>query len=66
MEERVEEEPFEPRERWYEESAEETEVEETYTPAEILIREMGELDCRLYNMKEYDVQTLKACREQGQ
>ncbi|MCI80830.1 hypothetical protein A2U01_0102101, partial [Trifolium medium] len=31
MEERVEEEPLEPREQWYEESAEETEVEETYT-----------------------------------
>ncbi|MCI73765.1 hypothetical protein A2U01_0095029, partial [Trifolium medium] len=32
MEERVEEEPFEPREKWYEEPAEEIEV--TYTPEE--------------------------------
>ncbi|MCI95030.1 hypothetical protein A2U01_0116328, partial [Trifolium medium] len=31
MEERVDEEPFEPREQWYEESAEETEVDVTYT-----------------------------------
>ncbi|MCI87523.1 hypothetical protein A2U01_0108807, partial [Trifolium medium] len=54
MEERVEEEPFEPKEQWYEESVEETEVEETYTPDEILVHEMDELDCRLYNMKEYD------------
>ncbi|MCI88125.1 hypothetical protein A2U01_0109411, partial [Trifolium medium] len=61
MEERVKEEPFELREQWHEESAEETEVEETYTPAEILVHEMDELDCRMYNMKEYDVQTLKAC-----
>ncbi|MCI72393.1 hypothetical protein A2U01_0093656, partial [Trifolium medium] len=46
MEERVEEEPFEPRKQWYEESAEETEMEETYTPNEILVHEMDELDCR--------------------
>ncbi|MCI89378.1 hypothetical protein A2U01_0110666, partial [Trifolium medium] len=32
MEERVEEEPFETRGQWYEESAEETEMEVTYTP----------------------------------
>ncbi|MCI70667.1 hypothetical protein A2U01_0091930, partial [Trifolium medium] len=40
MEERVEEEPYEPREHWYEESAEEIEV--TYTPDEILVHEIDE------------------------
>ncbi|MCI39776.1 hypothetical protein A2U01_0061008 [Trifolium medium] len=55
MEERVEEEPFEPRGPWYEEAAEETEVEVTYTPDELLVHEMDELDCQLINMKEYDV-----------
>ncbi|MCI74541.1 hypothetical protein A2U01_0095805, partial [Trifolium medium] len=54
MEERLEEEPFEPRGQWYEESAEETEVEVTYTPDELLVHEIDELDCRLLNMKEYD------------
>ncbi|MCI54096.1 hypothetical protein A2U01_0075343, partial [Trifolium medium] len=46
MEERLEEEPFEPREKSYEESAEGTEVEETesYTPVELLVLEMDELD----------------------
>ncbi|MCI49142.1 hypothetical protein A2U01_0070385, partial [Trifolium medium] len=51
---------------WYEESAEETEMEVTYTPDEVLIHEMDELDCQLLNMKEYDVQTLKVCKEQVQ
>ncbi|MCI76204.1 hypothetical protein A2U01_0097473, partial [Trifolium medium] len=61
MEERLEEELSEPRVQSYEETAEWTEVEETesYTPDELLVQEMDELDCQLYNMKEYDVQTLK-------
>ncbi|MCI40975.1 hypothetical protein A2U01_0062208 [Trifolium medium] len=65
MEERREEELSEPEEPSYEESAERTEVEETesYTPDELLMQEMDELDCQLYNMKEYDVRTLKACKE---
>ncbi|MCH79573.1 hypothetical protein A2U01_0000325 [Trifolium medium] len=44
---------------------EELSESEDYTPDELLGREMDELDCRLHNMKEYDVRTLKACREQG-
>ncbi|MCI52246.1 hypothetical protein A2U01_0073490, partial [Trifolium medium] len=45
-----------------------TDEEETepYTPDEVLVQEMDELECRLYNMKEYDMRTLKACKEQGQ
>ncbi|MCI37636.1 hypothetical protein A2U01_0058860, partial [Trifolium medium] len=68
MKERLEEELSEPRGQSYEESAEGTKVEETesYTPDELLVQEMDELDCQLYNMKEYEVRTLKACREQGQ
>ncbi|MCI82976.1 hypothetical protein A2U01_0104250, partial [Trifolium medium] len=56
MEESLEEELSEPRGQSYEEAAEGTEVEETesYTPDEILVMEMDELDCQLYNMKEYD------------
>ncbi|MCI81386.1 hypothetical protein A2U01_0102659, partial [Trifolium medium] len=45
MEERVEEEPFEQQGPWYEEPAEEIDV--TYTPDEILVHEIDELDCRL-------------------
>ncbi|MCI40239.1 hypothetical protein A2U01_0061471, partial [Trifolium medium] len=68
MEERYKEELSEPRGQTYEESAEGTEIEgtESYTPDELLIQEMDELDCQLYNMKEYDVRTLKACKEQVQ
>ncbi|MCI73153.1 hypothetical protein A2U01_0094417, partial [Trifolium medium] len=57
MEERIDEEPFEAREEWYEEPAEEIEV--IYTPDEELVHDMDELDYRLLNMKEYDVRTLK-------
>ncbi|MCI25556.1 hypothetical protein A2U01_0046747, partial [Trifolium medium] len=39
---------------------------ETYTPDEVLLHEMDELDCRLYNIKEYEIRTLKACKEQVQ
>ncbi|MCI12627.1 hypothetical protein A2U01_0033732 [Trifolium medium] len=63
MEERFEEELTEPRGQSYEEADEETKL---YTPDEVLIQEMDELDCRLNIMKEYSVQTLKACKEQGQ
>ncbi|MCI65027.1 hypothetical protein A2U01_0086285, partial [Trifolium medium] len=64
MEERFEEEQSEPRGQSYEESAEGIEV--SYTPDEVLVQEMDELDCQLYNMKDYDVRTLKACKEQVQ
>ncbi|MCI35179.1 hypothetical protein A2U01_0056400 [Trifolium medium] len=68
MEERPEEELSESEEPSYEESVEGTEAEETesYTPDELLVLEMDEVDCRLYNMKEYDVRTLKTCRKQVQ
>ncbi|MCI71695.1 hypothetical protein A2U01_0092958, partial [Trifolium medium] len=46
MEERVEEESLEQRGPWYEESAEGTGEEVTYTPDEILVHEIDELDCR--------------------
>ncbi|MCI38550.1 hypothetical protein A2U01_0059778, partial [Trifolium medium] len=57
MEERTNEEPFEQQEKGYEEPAEEIEV--TYTPDEVLIHGIDELDCHLLNIKEYDVRTLK-------
>ncbi|MCI09497.1 hypothetical protein A2U01_0030583, partial [Trifolium medium] len=68
MEERTEEELSEPEELSNEESVVGTEVEEPtpYTRNELLVLEMDEIECRLHNMKEYDVLTLKACREQGQ
>ncbi|MCI43395.1 hypothetical protein A2U01_0064632, partial [Trifolium medium] len=68
MEERPEAELSKPEEPSNEESAVGTEVEETtpYTPDELLVLEMDEVECRLNNMKEYDVRTLKACREKGQ
>ncbi|MCI42470.1 hypothetical protein A2U01_0063707 [Trifolium medium] len=68
MEERSEEELSEPEEQSYEVSAEGIEEEESepYTPAELLVLETDELGCQLYNMKEYDVRTLKSCREKGQ
>ncbi|MCI50215.1 hypothetical protein A2U01_0071459, partial [Trifolium medium] len=57
MEERANEEPFEPQEQWYEEPAEEIEV--TYTPDELLVHGIDELDYQLRNTKECDVRTLK-------
>ncbi|MCI22202.1 hypothetical protein A2U01_0043378, partial [Trifolium medium] len=53
MEERLEVELSEPRGQTYEESVEEEEIE-SYTPDELLVREMDELDCQLCNMKEYE------------
>ncbi|MCI57166.1 hypothetical protein A2U01_0078417, partial [Trifolium medium] len=55
MEERSEEELFEPEEPSHEESAVGTAEEEQapYTPDELLVLEMDEVECRLHNMKEY-------------
>ncbi|MCI54822.1 hypothetical protein A2U01_0076072, partial [Trifolium medium] len=64
MEERFEEGLPEQMGQSYEEAVEqETEI---YTLDEVLVHEIDELDCRLYNMKEYDVRTLKVCKEQSQ
>ncbi|MCI49124.1 hypothetical protein A2U01_0070367, partial [Trifolium medium] len=57
MDERNNEEPFEPQEQQYEEPAEEIEV--TYTPVELLVHGMDELQYQMRNMKECDVRTLK-------
>ncbi|MCI71494.1 hypothetical protein A2U01_0092757, partial [Trifolium medium] len=55
MEERPEEELSDQEEPSNEESAVGTEVEEPtpYTPDELLVLELNEVDCRLHNMKEY-------------